>query len=60
MEALNHIEIKLTEMKALAEYARDNSLSRVQAQEINAKLQGLQQEVIELDEQSKVLWMDCQ
>ena len=60
MKALDEIEAKLTEMRALAEYARDNSLSRVQTREINAKLQGLQQEVIKLAEQSKVFWLDCQ
>lgn len=60
MVALDKIEAKLVEMRALAEYARDNSLSRVQTREINAKLQGLQQEMTKLDEQSKVFWLDCQ
>ncbi|SFF95558.1 hypothetical protein SAMN05660649_00189 [Desulfotomaculum arcticum] len=60
MGALAEIEARLTEMRALAEYARDNSLSRVQTREINAKLQGLQQEVTKLDEQSKVFWLDYQ
>lgn len=60
MEALAEIEVRLTKMRALAEYAGDNSLSRVQTREINAKLQELQQEVLKLDEQSKVFWLDYQ
>lgn len=60
IETLDKIDVKLKEMKALAEYARDNNLNQVQTQLVNDKLQVLQKEVTELDEQSKVCWLDCQ
>ncbi len=60
METLDEIEAKLREMRELAEYARDNDIGSAEAQEINDKLRAMQEEVKELDERSKVFWMNCQ
>jgi hypothetical protein len=60
MDKLDQIEVKLGEMRKLAEYARDNILSDRQVEEINAKLHKLQQAVLEMDEQSKTFWLDVQ
>ncbi len=60
MEALDEIEAKLREMRELTEYARDNDIGSAEAQEINDKLRAMQEEVKELDERSKVFWMNCQ
>jgi len=57
---LDQIEEKLTEMKQLAEQARDNLLSSNQIEASNEKLHKLQQEVVSLDEQSKIFWLDYQ
>ena len=60
MKALDRIAFKLTEMKKIAEYAKDNELASVEAQDLNTKLKMLQLEVIDLDKKSRVFWMDCQ
>jgi polyhydroxyalkanoate synthesis regulator phasin len=60
MEALDEIETRLREMRELAEYARDNDIDSAEAQELNERLQAMQQEVTELDEKTRVFWMDCQ
>jgi len=60
LEKLDQIQTKLTEMKQLAEYARDNKLSSNQIKESNAKLQTLEREVIHMDAQSKTFWLDEQ
>lgn len=59
-EALDEIEVKLWEMKELAEFAKDNQLTPEEALKINAKLQELRKEVTKLDEQTRVFWLDCQ
>jgi flagellin-like hook-associated protein FlgL len=59
-KALEEIEAKLQEMRSLATYARDNHMSPEMAQEFNARLHVLQREIIALDEQTRVFWMDCQ
>jgi len=60
MARLDQIETKLTEMRQLAEYARDNTLSSQEIKELNAQINKLQQEVIAMDEQSKTFWLDNQ
>jgi len=60
VKALEEIEAKLREMRSLATYARDNYIDRDMSREFNARLQVLQQEIIALDEQTRVFWMDCQ
>ena len=60
LDRLDQIEAKLTEMRQLAECARDNKLSSREIEETNAKLYRLQQEVIEMDEQSKIFCLDNQ
>lgn len=60
MKALDRITLKLTEMKKIAEYAKENELTSVEAQDLNTKLKLLQLEVIDLDKKSRVFWMDCQ
>ncbi len=60
MEALDEIEARLREMRELAAYARDNDIGPAEAEEINDKLRAMQQKVTELDERSRVFWMDCQ
>lgn len=58
LDRLNQMESKLFEMKQLAEYAGDNKLSGKQIEASNAQLHKLQQEVIEIDEQSKTFWLE--
>lgn len=60
LERLDLIEEKLFEMRQLAEYARDNKLNSTQIKVTNAKLRKLQQEVVDLDEQSKTFLLDVQ
>ena len=60
MEALEESDARLREMKELAEYARDNDLGSTEVKEINDRLRAMQQEVTELDEKTRVFWMDCQ
>jgi DNA repair exonuclease SbcCD ATPase subunit len=60
MQTLDEIDARLREMRELAEYARDNDICSAEAQEINGKLQAMQQEVNELDDKTRVFWMDCQ
>ena len=58
--ALEEIEAKLQEMYSLATYARDNHLCCEIAEKFNTRLQVLQWEIIALDEQTRVFWLDCQ
>ncbi len=60
IKALDEIDVRLKEMKALAMFARDNNVNRVQLQEVNDKLCALQKKVTELDERSRVFWIGCQ
>ncbi|MCF8009866.1 MAG: hypothetical protein K9L17_03510 [Clostridiales bacterium] len=60
MEALEQIEIKLHHMKELTSYARDNELSQAKKQEVNDRLHELQDEINELDEKTRVPWVDNQ
>jgi len=57
---LDQVEAKLTEIRQLAEYARDNTLSSQEIKELNVKVNKLQQDVIAMDEQSKIFWLDNQ
>ena len=57
---LDQVETKLTEMRQLAEYARDNTLSNEKIKELNVKINKLQQGVIAMDEHSKTFWLDNQ
>lgn len=58
--ALEEIEAKLHEMYSLATYARDNHLCHEMASIFNARLQVLQQEINDIDKQTRVFWLDCQ
>lgn len=60
MQALEEIEARLREMRELAEYVRDNDIGSAEAQELNDRLQAMQQKVTELDEKTREFWMDCQ
>ncbi len=60
IKALDEIEVRLREMRELAEYTRDNDIDFTGAQKINDRLRVMQEEVTELDERSRVFWMDCQ
>lgn len=57
LEALGRIEAKLGEMRDLAEYARNHKLSPVTGHGVNIRLQVLKQEVMELDNKSKLFWL---
>lgn len=59
IKALEEIEAKLQEMRSLATYARDNPISPEVARVFNARLQVLQREIIVLDEQTRVFWLNC-
>jgi len=58
LEALDEIEQRLMKMRELAEYARDNDIGYVEAQEINGRLQAMQEEVKELDDRSRVFRLE--
>ncbi len=58
MQALDEIEARLREMRELAEYVRDNDISSAEAQELNDRLRAMQEEVTELDEKTRVFWLD--
>lgn len=60
MEMLDKIEEKLSEMKRLTQYAKDNDLDEEEIKEINDKLNKLKNEVVQMDEESKMFWMDNQ
>jgi len=60
LDMLDQIETKLAEMRKLAEYARDNKLSPKQIKTINDKLHKFQEEVIKMDELSKIFNLDFQ
>jgi len=60
LEMLDQIEEKLIDMRQLAEYVRDNKLSSQQIKVANAKLRKGQQEVDDLDNQSKTFLLDVQ
>ena len=57
---LDQVESKLIEMRQLAEYARNNTLSCEKIKELTVKINKLQQEVIAMDEHSKTFWLDNQ
>ena len=57
---LDQVEVKLTEMRQLAEYARDNTLGSQEIKELNLKINKLQREVITIEEESKTFWLDNQ
>lgn len=59
IEKLDLIEEKLTKMKQLAEFARDYKLSSEQTKSINSKIFKYQQEIIDMDEQSRTFWLDA-
>ena len=60
LDKLDQVEAKLAEMKQLAEYARDNTLNGKEIKKLNVKINKLQQEAIEIDEQSKTFLLDNQ
>ena len=60
LDRLDLIENKLTEMRQLAEYARDKKLSSKQIKAINEKMHKFQEEVTIIDEQSKTFNLDVQ
>jgi len=60
LDMLDQMETKLAEMRKLAEYARDNKLSPKQIKTINDKLHKFQEEVIKMDELSKIFNLDFQ
>ncbi|MDK2919031.1 MAG: hypothetical protein PWQ37_1764 [Candidatus Petromonas sp.] len=55
LKMLNEIENKLKEMRNLAETAKINTLSPIEIEEINIKIEQLRNEVIELDKNSRAL-----
>lgn len=60
LEALDKIEVKLQEMKSLAELARDHKLGQVQIEMLNTRIRLLRCEVNALDiktGQGKNLWL---
>lgn len=60
LRVLDEIESKLEEMKAIAIYAGDNTLDSHITRELNVKIQALEKEVNELDEKSRIRWIDFQ
>ena len=60
LEKLDQIEAKLVEMRHLAENARDYKLSSKQIEGINTKLRKFQQEVMEMDDSSKIFSLENQ
>ncbi|MBC2723564.1 hypothetical protein [Desulfosporosinus sp.] len=60
LRILDEIEAKLEEMRAIAVHARDNDLDSQETDELNTKIRALEKEVNELDEKSKICWIDCQ
>lgn len=59
IEKLDEIEAKLCKMKELAEFARDYKLSKKQIDLVHAKIHRFQQEILDLDEQSRTFWLDA-
>ena len=60
LEKLTQIEDKLVEMRQLAEYARNNTLSITEITELNVTVHKLQREVMEMDAHSKTSWLENQ
>lgn len=60
LRVLDEIESKLEEMKAIAIHARDNTLDSHKIQELNVEIRELEKEVNELDEKSRICWIDFQ
>lgn len=60
LRILDEIESKLEEMKAIAICARDNSLDSHITQELNIKIRALEKEVNELNDKSRICWIDFQ
>lgn len=52
LAALAEIEIKLREMKCLAELARDHSLTKQEIAKVDKRLKVLQYDIIDLDGQT--------
>jgi flagellin-like hook-associated protein FlgL len=60
IKMLDVIEIKLKEMRELAEYASKHDLTADEKGAINDQLKTLQQQVNELDAKSKNFWLEHQ
>ncbi|SHH69750.1 hypothetical protein SAMN02745135_01717 [Caloranaerobacter azorensis DSM 13643] len=60
IEILDKMEEKLEEMKKLVRYAKDNDLDDEEIKEINIKLNRLKNEIVQMDDKSKIFWMDNQ
>lgn len=60
LKVLDKIDEKLQEMKAIAEYARDNELGEREKEELNRKINQLGQEVQILHEKDKNFWLEWQ
>jgi len=57
---LDKIDEKLQAMKEMAEYARDNELSKGKKTDLNIKINTLDKEVKILYQQDKNFWLDWQ
>ncbi|KPU26271.1 hypothetical protein TR13x_10825 [Caloranaerobacter sp. TR13] len=57
---LDKMEQKLREMKKLVQYVKNNDLDEEEIKEINVKLNRLKDEIVQMDEKSKIFWMDNQ
>ena len=60
IKALEEIEIKLTKMKKLTEYVRNNELKEEEVEKLNLKINILSNEISNLDKDSKNFWLDNQ
>lgn len=57
---LDEIDEKLQAMKEIAEYARDNELSKEEKTNLNIKINTLDNEVKKLYQQDKNFWLEWQ
>lgn len=60
IKMLDMIELKLQEMRELAEYASEHDLTDAEKEAINEQLKNMQQQVNELDAKSKNFWLEHQ
>ena len=60
LAVLDKIDEKLQAMKEIAEYARDNELSKGQKTDLNIKINTLDAEVKILFQQDKNFWLEWQ
>ncbi|MTI69190.1 MAG: hypothetical protein FH751_02900 [Firmicutes bacterium] len=60
IKALEEIEIKLTKMKELTEYVKNNELSKEEITKLNEEIDELSKEISTLDKDSKTFWLDNQ